>query len=776
MRVLSIAVVTALWLGVLGVTVFHAPALQAQTPEASSPQGASVLGTRPGTGAQPGPSARTDKVEVTLVPEWTTVPASGGTLWFALRQTIIPGWHTYYKNPGDSGEPTMLQWALPEGFSAGAIEWPLPHRLPYGPLVNFGFEDEAVFLVPVQVPAGLTPGQDVAFDVEAYWLVCEDICIPEEAPLRVRLPVRGGAPEADEAHSALFAQARSALPQTLDVPARYTVTDGQFRIGVEAPDLASGFGSGLVEKVVFFPDKSGIIDNPSAQDVFHGPNGFVLTTKPGHDLADPSAAVPSVSGLFVLTDVSSGAPIRRGLRVTAGTGALPAGLDAVPLGTARGGTAPGGPALGGSGGGLSLGGAILFAVLGGLILNLMPCVFPILFMKALGFVSAAQKAPMEVRLHGLAFTAGVMLSFLALAGAFLALRAGGAQIGWGFQLQDPAVVAALMLVILAVGLNLSGVFEIGQSVMGLGGSAGTGSGFGGAFLTGVLATVVATPCTAPFMGAAIGLALAQPPVVALTIFAALGFGMALPWLALSMAPSLLRLLPKPGAWMVTFRQILAFPMYGAAAWLLWVLTRQVGSPGLAMVLAASVLLAFAAWAFGRTQDPEKASDGRGWLVGRALALVALMGCAVLAYGGARDAVTAAPAGGAPRTQQAAGKLPVVPFDPDRLAALRAEGKPVFLNFTAAWCITCLVNERVALSQPSVIDRFAETGVVYMKGDWTNRDARITAMLDRFGRNGVPLYVYFPPHQDGGAPDPMILPQLLRESTVLDVLEGLEAAG
>ncbi len=746
----------------------------ASSPAFSQPSGADM--PRLSASGSLSATASTDEVAVELMAETMALPAQGGEIWVALRQEIIPGWHTYYKNPGDSGEPTVLEWDLPDGFSASEIAWPLPERLPYGPLVNFGFETQAIMLMRLSVPAGLEPGSTVALKAHAYWLVCEDICIPQDAVLGLELPVTNGSPAQDPKAAPLIAAAREALPQSVPWPSSFTASDGTFVLGISAPELAGTFGKGRVEEVVFFPDESGVIDNPAPQVVRYGPGGFELSTGTGFLFGDDGSKAPrTVSGLLVLTDRSSGEVLRRGVIITAEAGALPPNLSETALVPSEGGIGGGTP------GAITIGvaQALLFAMLGGLILNLMPCVFPILFMKAFSFVSAAQEGPMVVRMHGLAFTAGVVLSFMALAGLFIGLRAGGAQIGWGFQLQDPLVMGVLFLLMLGIGLNLSGVFEVGTSIMGLGGALGDRGGAMGAFLTGTLATIVATPCTAPFMGAAIVVALAQPVPVALAVFGALGLGMALPWLLLSFMPSLLRLLPKPGAWMDLVRQVLAFPMYGTAAWLLWVLTQQVGAPGLALVLGAAIALGFAAWLFGLTQRHGFAGGGGGTMTARLAATVALFGAGALVVFAAQDGVNAgggaAAAGARPSDAIAMtdGGLEAVPFDPDQLEALRAEGRPVFLNFTAAWCITCLVNERVALSQPAVARRFEETGVVYMKGDWTNRDARITAMLDRFGRNGVPLYVYFPPRRaDGTAPDPIILPQLLRESVVLDHLRDL----
>ncbi len=407
----------------------------------------------------------------------------------------------------------------------------------------------------------------------------------------------------------------------------------------------------------------------------------------------------------------------------------------------------------------------MFALIGGLILNVMPCVFPVLFMKAFGFVEAARKDAGAVRLHGIAFMLGVVLSFAAVGGALIALRTTGAQIGWGFQLQDPLFITGLIYLLLLVGLNLSGVFEIGQSLIGVGSQTQTGRGTVGAFMTGVLAAVVATPCVAPFMGAAIGFGLSQPAPIALGVFVALGFGMALPWVLLAFFPPLLRLLPRPGAWMDMAKKLLAFPVYATAAWLLWVLTQQIGPASLAAALAGAVLTGFAAWAWGMSQGARHPLIGAG-VAAVAFALAVAASLIVIKPDAAPLSAASASAPAGPGAGPAA-SADFEAFTPARLASLRDAGTPVLLNATAAWCITCLVNEQVALSQPEVVARLEAADIVYMKADWTRRDPEITRLLDGFGRSGVPLYVLYP--ANGG--DPVVLPQVLTPRIVLDAIDG-----
>jgi thiol:disulfide interchange protein DsbD len=399
--------------------------------------------------------------------------------------------------------------------------------------------------------------------------------------------------------------------------------------------------------------------------------------------------------------------------------------------------------------------AAIAALIAGIILNFMPCVFPVLSIKILSLTEHRAESPGRVRLHGVAYTMGTLASFAVLAGVLQGLRAGGAEIGWGFQLQSPLMVAALAFILFALGLSLSGVLTIGTSLTRLGGSRLLQrGGLSGSFFAGVLATVVATPCTAPFMGASIGYALVQPFAVGLLVFLALGLGLALPFLVLACAPGLQRLLPRPGRWMETLKQLLAFPLYATVAWLVWVLSFQVGAPGLLAALAGLVLIAFGAWAFRMSQEQGDVSRR----VFQGMAAVSAAGVIALAV------MIVSDRSGGTNVEVALSKGPSEPFSQQRLDALLASGQPVFLNMTAAWCITCLVNERTSLSTDAVRKVFAGKGIAYLKGDWTNRNPEITRLLERFGRSGVPLYVLY-----RGGSDPVVLPQILTPSLVLDAL-------
>ncbi|ACI98072.1 protein-disulfide reductase DsbD family protein [Rhodospirillum centenum] len=678
---------------------------------------------------------RTDHVEADLRAE---LPAAvpGEPLWLAVTQRIRPGWHTYWKNPGDSGIATEVTWTLPPGWQAGPLVWPAPERFPVGPLVNFGYKDEVHLLTRVDVPADAAPGGTVTIVAQADWLVCEDICIPESARLELTLPVAAGPVAPTPERAALFAQARRSLPVPSPFPATFLAGETAHQLVLSTGDLA---GAELAD-AFFFPEHWSVTPAAAPQELRLDADGVRL-------VLPRSGALPaeSVKGVLLLTERLEGREIRQALEIDAPIEAVPASGSPAP-GRAAADTAA-----------LGVGLALLLALAGGAILNLMPCVFPVLSIKVLALVS---HAPGRAPVHGAAYAAGVLATFAAVAGLLLALRAGGAQIGWGFQLQDPLVVAVLAYVMFLLGLWLSGVYELGGGAQGLGQGLAARGGYAGSFFTGVLATVVATPCTAPFMGTAVGFALLQPWPLALSVFLALGLGMALPFLLLTLSPALLRRMPRPGLWMERLKQALAFPLYATAVWLVWVLSIQAGPDAVAWVLGGMVLVAFAAWLYGVTR-----SSGTGWRLGASVfGVLALAGAVAMA----RVPALAGPAVPPPPSGTAAAAGDSVPFDEAALAALRAEGRPVFVNFTAAWCITCLVNERTSLSADAVKQAMAAKGVAYLKGDWTNRDAGIARVLEGFGRSGVPLYLLYRP----GEAEPEVLPQILTPGLVLEALEAL----
>ncbi len=662
--------------------------------------------------------------------------APGSTVYVAVAQSLEKGWHTYWRNPGDAGEATKIAWTLPAGWRAGDIVWPAPRRLPVGPLMNYGYEGKVLLSVPIEIPATARPGDSASLKAVVDYLVCAEVCIPGSATLTLNLPVVAGLPAADPRWGPAIAAALAAAPKPAGLTATFQNAGSRLTLAVAGAPLAGTAGA----DAYFYPYDDTFIDQSRPEAVQRGARGLTLAMTAGSAFKKTPAAA-SAAGVLAVDGAA--------YEITATPGAPPAGSFGL------------GPPAKSAGPGGDLMAAMGLALLGGLILNLMPCVFPILSMKAAALAGHDQEAA-HSRAQGLAFLVGVLATFLALAGVLIAAKAGGAAIGWGFQLQSPLVVAALGLVMLAAALNLSGLYEIGSSAQGLGGGLAARGGLLGSALTGMLAVVVAAPCTAPFMGPALGYALTQPAAVALAVFAALGLGFAAPFTLLAFSPALMRRLPRPGAWMDVFRKALAFPMYATAAWLAWVLAQQAGPAGLARLFAAALALAFAAWLFGLGQ--RRRTQGRAAPVALALAGLSLILCVgAVAVGGYGPAVAAA--GSAP-----AGVLASQPYSPERLAALRAQGRPVLINFTAAWCVTCQVNERLAFSSPPVAAAFRRTGAAYLVADWTNRDPTIAKALADQGRIGVPLYLVY--GAAGGAPK--VLPQLLTPTLVAQALDGAKA--
>lgn len=684
-----------------------------------------------------------DLVQASLVSEVTAIePGKPFTL--GLRMRMKPNWHVYWRNPGDSGLPPEVAWTLPEGFAVGETGWPAPHRIPVQHLMNYGYEGEVVLLVPF-TPGRVDGAGSAQITGKLTYLVCEEICIPGSADLRLDIPVAGPGiqSEPDSANAALFARARAALPAVAPWPIELSpAPDGRLVLAVRA----AGLKGDDIGKAAFFPYSETEIENAAAQELSIDDTGLRLTLT----RADGKAPAPKeLSGVLSFEERVDGRDVRRAFAV--GTTPAPSAAPVTPGANGGVGEEAAVTPRPRQTDALTVSSAAGLAFLGGLLLNLMPCVFPVLSIKVLSLVRQAGQAPARVRLHGLAYTAGVLASFLALAGLLIALKAGGAGIGWGFQLQSPIVVAGLAYLLFAMGLSLSGVLHVGVGIAGLGDGLTRRSGLQGSFFTGVLATVVATPCTAPFMGAAVGFALTQSPLVSLTVFASLGLGLALPFLGLTFWPGGLRRLPKPGAWMETLKGLLAFPVYLTVAWLVWVLAQQVGSEGLLVGLVGLVLVGFAAWAWERAR--EAGSIGSTLARGVALsALVAAAGILVLVDQDRSTKVSESRSGS------------VQPFTTARLDALRGEGRTVFIDLTAAWCITCQINKRTTLRADRVQTAFGDRNVAFLEGDWTNQNPEITAFLEHHGRSGVPLYLLY----DGKA-EPIVLPQILTPEIVLDAL-------
>ena len=691
-------------------------------------------------GARESAPVTSDNITARIMTDQATV-TPGGVVTLAFAQEIREGWHTYWRNPGDSGAPANLAWDLPEGSRISAPMWPAPEAIPYFGLMTYGHHDRFVLLHELTLPADWPIGAPFPIRLEADWLVCAEICIPEAGSFALDLEIGAASHPADPAFRGLIETARAELPGPSPWATRFNATAGT--TGTEdgaTLRLAAALDIELegLSEARFFPYTQGLIDQVADQPWTSGADGLVI----GMTLEWPAGLDEPLEGVLVLTETLPDGALRQAFIVEA---------DRDP-GLAMGGSLLGFTGLG-TGSGPGLGELALLALVGGILLNLMPCVFPVLSIKALSLVQHAG-SPRAIA-HGLSYTTGVLATFLALAGLLIALQAGGALIGWGFQLQEPLVVAFLAYLMFVIGIWLFGGLEIGMGrLMGLGQGLTRSRGLGGSFATGILAVFVASPCTAPFMAGAIGFALTRDAPTALAVFAALGLGLALPYLALSMSPWAQRRLPRPGPWMVRFRQFMAFPMFATAAWLVWVLAQQAGETALLLVLLGFVAIAMAIWAF--RFDGRLAKTTGVACLALALALGMLPG--QLPAAGPNDASR-------PGGYQISFEGPAEPFSEARLAELRRDGRPVLVNMTAAWCLTCLVNEGNALKGDTFRDALARNDAVYLKGDWTRRDPAITAYLESFERAGVPLYVVYP-----ATGEPFLLPQLLTEGMVQDALD------
>lgn len=662
----------------------------------------------------------TERVTATLLTERPSV-APGETIWVGLKLEMAEGWHTYWRNPGDSGLATMIDWNLVPGMAVGPIQWPTPERQPYGTLMNFGYSDEVTLLARLSI-AEDSPTGNATLSARVTWLVCADICIPEDGSFSIPITIDPTAPRASTLDGSHLMATASALPEALPGLVSASMTPDMLALDAEWTDIPTG-------EIVLYPYATYLMDNTAPQSITPTADGFRLTvaTVPDPDQLETLGGLITIgAGDTQRAFAFENAPMTLGA-------ASPVNISATTTD-------------------MSLIAALLFAFLGGILLNLMPCVLPVLSIKALAIVKHGNDG--NARRDTLAYTAGVMVSFGVLVAVLLALKAGGDRIGWGFQLQSPGFVTILAYIMLAVGLSLSGVFNIGSGLMGVGSNWIKSDGPVGSFLTGVLAAVVATPCTAPLMAPAIGYALTQPPLVVIAVFQGLALGLAAPFLLIGFVPAFARALPKPGAWMETFKQALAFPMYGAAAWLVWVVAQQADAMGFAATLAGLILIAFTAWVLGHAPR-----EGKGRLIGTGFATAAAIGAIVLASVPQPPTFESAQARSSSANWES--------FSPARLEELRTNGTPVFINFTAAWCITCLVNEKAVLSTADVKAALEDKGVTYLKADWTNRDPAITAALESFGRSGVPLYVLY-----DASGQPTVQPQILTPGAFLKALETL----
>jgi len=676
-------------------------------------------------------AVNTDQVRAELLAWAPDGVDAGKPVWVGLQLAHIPEWHTYWKNSGDSGLPTLLEWTLPAGVTAGEIAWPTPKKIPIGTLANYGYEGTVLLPVPLKI----APGFDAAhldIQLRASWLVCKKECIPQEGDFALRIPAKSST----GASSSLFAAAFAASPQPL------AAAGSQVDVGANSIKVAlRGLPAGLQGKTLqFFPETGNVIEPAGAwQQAWQGPVWTAQLPLSGQRTESPRLMPVVVVVALDKTAYRIEAPVKGDWPATAAAATVPPALEAALKANA----ALGAPPTGTSASPLTLLAALLGALLGGIILNLMPCVFPVLAIKVVGF---AKEKKQSVRLAGgLAYSAGVVLSFLALGALLLGLRATGEQLGWGFQLQSPAVVAALAVLFTLIGLNLAGLFEFGSFLPGRVAGLQAKNPTLNAFLTGVLATAVASPCTAPFMGASLGYAVGLPALQALAVFAAIGVGMALPYLAASALPAVARVLPRPGAWMVTFRQLMAFPMFATVAWLVWVLGQQSGIDGAGALLALLVLMALVLWSLT--------------LKGRSRTVAATLSIAIGVAGiWAIGQNVIKPLGASSAAAVSSGRWQA--WEPGRVDQLTAEGRSVFVDFTAAWCVTCQYNKTTTLANADVLADMDARNVALLRADWTRRDPAVTAALSQLGRNGVPVYVIYKP---GRAP--VVLSEILSVSDV-----------
>jgi len=699
-------------------------------------------------------------VSVSLVSEKPYLVA-GENARFALKIVPDEGWHTYWKNPGDTGLASQLSWQLPKGFRAGELEWPVPERIDYQGATNYGYHEETWLFTSLSIPLTMDDERQLPVELTlnalAQWLVCKEICIPGSADLFLNVPVYPQAlrkdnvqyAEPSEQQQSTFNERSLLLPSLIhSAQASYRIGDF-LEISVPLKDLPL-----ISHPPQVFLGKADVIDNSKSPVVEVVGDDLLIRANIDPYLEASPGLLP-----VLLTGLSSGSSsVPLAVEFVAREGELSSAVNALPnviSGKRLNAVTPSEQTT------VSLLYALVLALMGGIILNAMPCVFPVLSLKILSLVESGNHSSLIRQQHGIAYAVGVISSFVLIAAVLIILRFFGEQIGWGFQLQSPWFVAFLVYLLFILGLSLSGFIELGGSLQNVGSSLNVDNNhWRGSFFTGVLATVVATPCTAPFMGTAMGFALSQSTVVALVIFAVMGFGLALPFVVIAFVPRLAALLPKPGQWMVTLKELLAFPIYLTVVWLLWVFSRQAGDDALPILLLGLVMLTMAAWLY-RLQQKQTKSSFLWFFMFLSLILAAI----AAVYAGSIQRSKVNDIGVTelfkPNHHETVNNTAIKRigeaevFNAQQLATALANGEAVFVNMTADWCITCKLNERIALSTDTVKKLFKTESVRYMKGDWTNSDAAITAYLAEFNRNGVPLYVYYAPDTP-----PDVLPQIL----------------
>ncbi len=663
----------------------------------------------------------------------------GQTVWLAVEMKADPEWHFYWRNFGETGKPTEFFIKAPKSITVGPVQWPYPEVLAALDIISYGYSGTQYFLIPLTIDQKAKPGEKLTVTVSVDWLECREICMPGQEELKITLPVKKEPSQVDERYVEIFSQARFKIPKPLkDWNVSASADDGHYYLQLTPPEWFNG----QLEELYFFPYEEGRIVYQEKEKVEKRGNSYVielLRSQQDTTTADTLRGVitvkPGWRGENSEKAVEISVPVGKELARTAGSGGK---VSSVWI-------------------------ALLFSFLGGMILNLMPCVLPVLSIKIMRFIKQAQEEHTKPWKHGLVFTLGVLIAFWTLAVALLILKAGGEQLGWGFQLQSPTFLIILSAFMFLLGLSMFGVFEIGTSLTAVGGQAAQKSGWMGSFMDGVVATVVATPCTAPFMGGALGYALTQPAWVSLLIFTFLGLGMAFPFALITSIPAMLKYVPKPGRWMESLKQFMGFLLVATVIWLLWVLSQQVGALVLLLLLVDLLFTSMAAWIYGRWGNLAMPPKTRytAWAIALII-LLASNGYTLANYH--KFVIDSA------QTAAVEGEINWLPYSDDALQKALQEGKPVFVDFTAKWCVSCQVNEKVAFSSEEVQKKFKELGIVAFKADWTKRDPEITRALARFGRMSVPLYVLY-----SGKPGarPTILPEVITPGIVLDALKTIQ---
>jgi thiol:disulfide interchange protein len=673
-----------------------------------------------------GSSATAPHLKVSLVSSAAAI-APGAGFQTGIHFELDKGWHVYWLNAGDVGEPPTVKWTLPADITAGPLQFPAPHRIPYGPLLDYGYPDEVLFPVDMEVAPALKTGAPAVLSAKVDWLVCERSCIPGKATLKTAV-MTSSTPASSPAGLALIQKWNNRLPKPLPPGAATAFSMDPKEILLSVRTAHRG------DDPAFFPSTAGIIDSPAPQVVSTAEKGVALQLKRSADLkANPA----QLDGVLTYADGSA-----YEIHARPGKSVVAAAAAVTPFSSS------------------ALLRALGLALVGGIILNLMPCVFPVLFIKALSLVQSSQTERRHMRLHGLVYTLGILVSFWAVVAVLLALRAGGQQLGWGFQFQSPEFLAVMALLLFFLGLSLAGMFEIGLSLTSAGGSLAQKHGYAGSFFTGVLAMVVATPCTAPFMGVAIGYALAQPSWVSFLVFTALGLGLAIPYLLLAFQPAWTRILPRPGAWMEILKQATAVPIFATVIWIVWLFTASTGANELASLLLAFLLLGVAGWILGRWPARRLPTTAAVLVIVAAVA-VPLFAVTSKTHVDAKVDLGPKHEGANPKDWQ--------PFTPDIVTKYQAQGRPVLVDFTANWCLSCQVNERVVLDRPEVEKHLQDSGIALVRADWTHHDDDIAKTLSQLGRSGVPAYALYP--ADAGQ-QPILLPEVLTTGILYDAVDKI----